>query len=138
MDFCILGRIEVNTGRRTLPLGSVQQRRLLGLLLAHPGDAVSVDRIIEALWRDTNPPAAPERTVQSYVSRLRGVVGDGRVVRRSTGYAFDLSGARLDAVEFEKAVRAARGRPSAEALAALEGALSWWGGEPPPSRASAM
>ena len=130
MDFRILGRVEVSTGRRGLPLGSVQQRRLLGLLLAHPGDPVSVERIIDALWQGTNPPAAPERTIQSYVSRLRGVLGDGRVLRRSVGYAIELSGARLDATEFENAVHAARGRPHAEALALLDGALSWWGGAP--------
>lgn len=130
LRYQILGSVGVLGDLRPISLGGVQQRRLLGLLLSHPGVVVALDQIVEALWSAGDHPSIPERTVQSYVSRIRGVVGDGRLLRRSGGYLIDLAGATLDSQEFVRAVKAAKGRPPAQALAPLADALARWSGPP--------
>ena len=130
MEFRILGSVEALRDRRSVNLGGVQTRRLLGLLLAHSGDVVVPDRIIDALWWSVDPPSSPERTVQSYVSRLRGSLGDGWVTRRAGGYLIEASRSAFDARLFAEAVKSSRGRPPAEKLATLATALEKWRGVP--------
>ena len=130
LSYQILGSVGVSGDHRPISLGGVQQRRLLGLLLSHPGVVVALDQIVEALWSAGDHPSIPERTVQSYVSRIRGVLGHGRLLRRSGGYLIDLAGATLDSQEFVRTVKAAKGRPPAQALAPLADALARWSGPP--------
>jgi DNA-binding SARP family transcriptional activator len=139
MDFRILGPLEVLDDGRAIPLGGSKQRALLALLLLHPNETLSTDRLIDELWGE-RPPANAAKTVQMQISRLRkvlaGEVGDGpagAVVTRDGGYELRLDPERLDAHRFEQLVTQGRSelladRP-ARAASAFEEAISLWRGE---------
>ena len=97
---------------------------------------VSTDRIVEEIWAGDPPPSAV-RTVHSYVSRLRSILGaeGGRdlLVRREPGYVLDVDPACVDAVRFERLVGQGlaaldRGDP-ASAEGDLRAALGIWRGD---------
>jgi DNA-binding SARP family transcriptional activator len=48
--FAILGPIEVAAEDGPVPLGGPKQRALVAFLLLHANEAVSRDRLIDALW----------------------------------------------------------------------------------------
>src|SRR5262245_29154722 len=48
--FRILGRLEATVDGRRVELSSRRQRALLGVLLLHVGDVVSVDALIDSVW----------------------------------------------------------------------------------------
>ena len=64
MDFRLLGPLEVLADGRPLALGGPKQRGVLALLLLHPHEAVSRDRLIEAVWGE-QPPDAAGRSLDS-------------------------------------------------------------------------
>ena len=72
MEFAILGPVEARRDGRTLRLGGHKQRALLAILLLNANNAVSRDRLIEALW-DEQRPAKADHALDTYVSRLRAV-----------------------------------------------------------------
>jgi DNA-binding SARP family transcriptional activator/WD40 repeat protein len=114
-------------------LGAVQQRALLAVLVLHPGEAVSIDRLIDALWGE-RAPATAAKTVQVYVSRLRRALGTDVIVTEGRGYRLAVQPGQIDAGQFE-ALRAegrralAAGDP-ARAREQLSRALALWRGEP--------
>ena len=91
-------------------LGSRKGRTLLKVLALARGAPVSVDRIADVLWGDDQP-SRPADQVGVLVSRLRGVLGAGRIARSDAGYALV-----ADWIDVEEVV--ALGTASAEALAA--------------------
>lgn len=123
MRFSVLGPIEVETAdgeRRTI--GSANQRAILAMLLSRPGTVVATDELIDGLWGDDPPPSAL-KSLRTYVSRLRKVVGD-RLVGHDDGYSLGCTGDELDARTFEEdvgsgryaeALRLWRGRPYGDA-----------------------
>ena len=139
-DVRILGPLEVLEDGRAVPLGGVKQRALLGLLLLHPNETLSTDRLIDELWGE-RPPASAAKAVHARVSRLRralaGDNGSGTadlVVTRERGYELRLEPERLDSNRFERLVADGRselaaGRPE-RAVTALERAHSLWRGAP--------
>src|SRR6056297_2183205 len=52
-----------------------RERQLLILLVSRPGEPVSVDRIVDAMWGES-PPSNPANAVQAAVSRLRRAITD--------------------------------------------------------------
>src|SRR6266487_5838394 len=71
MRFLVLGPLEVaKSAGEPLPIAGSKERTILACLIARAGRVVPVDDLIEELWGD-DPPRAPERTLVSYVSRLR-------------------------------------------------------------------
>lgn len=70
MEFRILGPLEVEVGGRLLPLGGIRQRSLLAMLLLHPNQVVSTDRLCEELWGD-RASAGSVANLQVHVSNLR-------------------------------------------------------------------
>src|SRR5687768_3628640 len=96
LDFCILGPLEVFDDGRAVPLGRVKQRALLGLLLLHPNETLSTDRLIDELWGE-RPPASAANALHARVSRLRralaghnGSASAELVVTRERGYELRL------------------------------------------------
>ncbi len=100
MDFVILGSLEVIEGGRPLPLGGVKQRALLAILLLHANEVVSRDRLIEGIWPGRLP-AGPTQTLDTYVSRLRKLLGPDRILRRADGFALTVAPQELDLNRFE-------------------------------------
>lgn len=140
MDYRILGPLEVAGDGGALPLGGERQRALLGLLLIHANEVVSVDRIIDSLWPEA-PPETAGNVIQVYVSRLRKVLDPERptgvdstvLLTRRPGYLLRVADRDLDAARFERAADEGRraledGAPGV-AAATLRRGLSLWRGD---------
>ncbi|MGW1011522.1 BTAD domain-containing putative transcriptional regulator [Streptomyces termitum] len=129
MRFGVLGPLVVrdDDGEEvTVPEAKV--RALLAMLLAHDGEAVAADRLIEALW-PVRPPARPTGALQARVSQLRAVLGKERVVRRPPGYRLELRPGETDAARFRAlTARAAAAPGPGERAALLTEALELWRG----------
>ena len=126
-------------GGDSLPIAGSKERTVLAFLLARAGRAVSVDDLIEALWGE-RPPRTAEKTVGSYVSRLRRALRSGQspgsshevIVSRGAAYALEPAGHLIDALRFEQLAGDAHrllttGQPT-EADRLLEEALGLWRG----------
>lgn len=120
----VLGPLELGDGS----LGSLNQERLLAVLLACRGRTVAVDVLIDALW-DDDPPRTAIATLRTYVSRLRRSVGDVLMSERG-GYRLAVAPGDVDADRFEELRRIADEGTSHAALAALDAALELWRGDP--------
>ncbi len=128
--FQVLGPFEAHVDGRAVPLGAARQRVLLAALLTNANAVVSTDRLIDIVWGD-EPPTTALSTLQKYVYRLRGSLGD-RILTRPPGYVLRLDGGESDASRFESllaeaAVVAAAGEVD-EAIAAFDAALALWRG----------
>jgi DNA-binding SARP family transcriptional activator len=139
LEFRVLGPVEVVVDGVPARIGSGTQRTLLALLLAHPNEVVSTDRIVEVLWPD-NPPEA-RRKLWFHVSKLRGIFQPGEsddaaggiLLRRPMGYMLRVHADQLDAPRFEALTSRARAvveDDPARAAEALREALALWQGEP--------
>jgi class 3 adenylate cyclase/DNA-binding SARP family transcriptional activator/DNA-binding CsgD family transcriptional regulator len=127
MRFLVLGPLEVRQGQQLVSFGSGRERSLLGVLLLHPNETVSVDRLVDELWGES-PPANPVKLVQGYVSGLRRRLGADRVVTRRPGYLVHIAPSELDSIEFERLVTRARSEPPDGAARRLREALALWRG----------
>ncbi|MEO3973513.1 BTAD domain-containing putative transcriptional regulator [Streptomyces sp. CAU 1734] len=86
LRFGVLGAVRAWRGDEPVPLGTPQQRLVLAVLLLAGGRVVGRERLIRALWED-RPPATAVRTVQTYISQLRRLLGPEAVRREGEGYA---------------------------------------------------
>ncbi|HZX54434.1 MAG TPA: BTAD domain-containing putative transcriptional regulator, partial [Ilumatobacteraceae bacterium] len=109
--------------------GGPQQRRVLALLLQRAGHAVSTDRMVDCLWADGEAPDGADRSVMTYVSRLRTSLGDQVVERAHDGYRLVLNGDTLDANEFEACLLEAESAEPSRAIELYDRALALWRGD---------
>ncbi|MFC8145744.1 BTAD domain-containing putative transcriptional regulator [Streptomyces paradoxus] len=140
MEFKVLGPLEVVSGGRSLPLGGVKQRAVLGLLLLHANQVVATSQLLEALWPEDARPVTARKMVQNAVWGLRALLESGdsegheppRLLTRAPGYILRVDPEQLDAARFERAVAAGRARldahEAAEAAELLGEALGEWRG----------
>jgi WD40 repeat protein/DNA-binding SARP family transcriptional activator len=133
MEFRILGPLEVVRDDESFVLGAAQQRALLAVLVLHRGEAVSTDRLIDALWGE-RAPATAAKTVQVYVSHLRKTLGSELIVTQGRGYRLAVEPGEVDAGRFAALCAEARGAfaegDTAHARELLCSALGLWRGEP--------
>jgi predicted ATPase/class 3 adenylate cyclase len=133
MDFRILGPLEALDGARAVALGGRKRRAVLAVLLLHPNETLSGERLIDELWGET-PPANALKTLQVHVSRLRKTLPADVLVTREHGYQLQVGPDDLDAERFARLVDEGRAEQSAgrpeRALAAFEAALALWRGAP--------
>ncbi|MEV0244095.1 BTAD domain-containing putative transcriptional regulator [Streptomyces sp. NPDC050674] len=140
MEFKVLGPLDVVSGGRSLPLGGVKQRAVLGLLLLHANQVVATSQLLEALWPEDARPVTARKMVQNAVWGLRALLESGdpegheppRLLTRAPGYVLRVDPEQLDATRFERAVAAGRARldagEAAEAAELLGEALAEWRG----------
>jgi YVTN family beta-propeller protein len=121
LEFRILGPLEVVDEGRVLSLGSGRQLALVGLLLLHANEPVSVDRLVDELWGESPPPTAA-KIVRNSVSLLRRELGD-RLVTHPPGYLLRVDPGELDSERLELAVESGD-------LDSLNEALALWRGPP--------
>jgi DNA-binding SARP family transcriptional activator/ABC-type branched-subunit amino acid transport system substrate-binding protein/streptogramin lyase len=134
MRFRLLGPLKIADGDGTVRLAEGRQRSVLVLLLLHRNEAVSSDRLIDALWGEHPPPTAA-KVLQNHVGQLRRALGDrdaSRLQTRGHGYALRVEPGELDLDRFEQLARAgadalSRDEP-ATAAARLREALALWCG----------
>jgi DNA-binding SARP family transcriptional activator len=139
VEFRILGPLEVRRDSRALQLGGTKQRALLAVLLLHPNQVVSADKLIDDLWGE-DPPATAENVLQAYISRLRKVLepneegARGSILQtRKPGYILNVDKDELDLHRFETLADQARnafdGGDANAASTLLREALVLWRGE---------
>jgi DNA-binding SARP family transcriptional activator/DNA-binding beta-propeller fold protein YncE len=116
IEIRLLGPLEALVDNEPIELGPPQQRTLLALLSLHAGTPVRLGAIEEALW-DGEQPRSATKLVQTYISRLRKLLGPDSIQFAPSGYILD-SGSIVDALRFRELVD--RGR--------LDEALALWRG----------
>jgi YVTN family beta-propeller protein len=102
----------------------------LAVLLLEANGPVPKDRLIDGVWGDRPPASAPE-ILDTYISRLRRLLGPNRLDRRPAGYVLRAGPGELDLTVFTELVSAAeRLLPEDPAAAAgtLRQALALWRG----------
>jgi len=136
MKVRFLGPTEVvgDDGRLVgLPRGLA--RSLLGLLALHPGEVLSTDRLVDALW-GALPPATATTALHGYVSTLRKRLEPNRtrgedpriLVTHPPGYVLAIDRDRVDAERFRRLVDEAMGASHHEKAQQLRAALTLWRG----------
>lgn len=129
MEFRVLGSLEVvQADGHTVAFHARRLRALLAILLLHPNETVTVERLVDELW-DEEPPATATKVIQNLVSQLRKELGD-RVETRGQGYRIRVEPGELDLMRFQHLVSEASrcrslGQPEGAATKLAE-ALSLW------------
>ncbi|HAS13624.1 MAG TPA: transcriptional regulator, partial [Acidimicrobiaceae bacterium] len=104
------------------------QRVVLSVLAARAGRDVPTDLLVDALWPEA-PPRTAVSSLRTYVSRLRGLLGDA-LVGTPGGYRLALEEALLDLAHFERLLDDAATSSPARALERIDEALATWRGPP--------
>ena len=104
MQIVVLGPVGIERGGETADVGP-RLRRLLAALTVRHGSVVSSDRLIDIVWEGDPPPSA-DRTLKSYVARLRQALGESgdALTFRQPGYVLHLDRGSIDADVFEAEV----------------------------------
>ena len=134
MEFRILGPLEVVVDGQVAPIGAAKHRTLLACLLLRANRVVSVDELVDRIW-DGDTPHRSKATLQTYVMRLRQVLGDPSVIRTAAdGYLITVDADHLDLLRFTELAAAAQATLASGDLptaAELYGqALALWRGQP--------
>jgi DNA-binding SARP family transcriptional activator len=134
MEFRILGPLEISDGERgDMTVDAPKERAVLGVLLLHPNEPVSSERFIDEVWGE-QPPVTATKTLQTYVSHLRRIVGPDAIETRPPGYVLHIVEDALDAARFRNlatdARRLAGNGAHEEAAARYREALALWRGPP--------
>ena len=132
----VLGPLLVRTDDQVVPIASAKLRVVLGTLVAHNGQPVSLEKLAETVW-DGSPPKAAHETLRNHVKRLRQVLGQSAATRIRTGslgYLVEFGESEVDLLRFTTLCRtgsAATGRADWElASRVLTEALGLWRGTP--------
>ncbi|HKN46059.1 MAG TPA: AfsR/SARP family transcriptional regulator, partial [Propionibacteriaceae bacterium] len=133
MKIALLGPVEVTQSGRRIRLSGPKQLALFAMLALNAGRSVPVDRLVDALWGDSNP-SDGVNALQHQVSRLREAVGREYVSWQGSGYALQVPVDAVDVQRFERLAsegRAVLRRGDGETAATtLRSALDLWRGPP--------
>jgi len=130
IEFRVLGQFEVLVEGRPLELKRRKQRALLALLLLHPGEVVSTDRLIDELWAG-KPPKTAVGSLQNLISDVRKALGRDILQTRQPGYVLDVAPEQVDLRRFERLVaQASHGGDAERRAELLREALGLWRGPP--------
>ena len=131
MRFEVLGPLSVSKNGGAVSLGGRKQRTLLAVLLLRANEAVPRNQLVDALWGERPPPSWAE-SLDSYVYRLRKLIGHDRLAHEAGGYLLHVEPGELDADEFERLVTSsgvmAENGDCDAALRELTVALALWRG----------
>jgi DNA-binding SARP family transcriptional activator/DNA-binding beta-propeller fold protein YncE len=131
LEFRLLGPLEVVVDGARLPLAGERQRALLALLLLHPNEPVSTERVIDELWGGS-PPATAYASLRVAVSKLRRLLGTSHrdvLETLAGGYRLRVEPTQLDSQRFEMLLEEARAEHDPDrAVELLEQALGLWHG----------
>ncbi len=99
-EFRLLGPLEVRRDGQVVPIRAGKHRALLACLLLRANRVVPIAELVEALWGDS-PPARTRGTLQTYVMRLRQVLGEpSSIVTTPLGYRLSVPLDRIDVHRF--------------------------------------
>src|SRR5689334_14419177 len=104
LQFRVLGPLEVLVGGVVVPVNATKQRILLAMLLLSANSLVSADDLVDQLWGQ-DPPRGARATLQTYVQRLRRVIGEAdRIITMTGGYRIRIEPGELDVDRFRELV----------------------------------
>jgi len=129
-EILILGPVEARRNGETIHIGGHHQRAVLAALVLSANHSVRADELAWVVWGD-DPPASAAGTIQSYISRLRHLLGTNAIVNEDHSYMLVAACEQLDACRFERLVHDARARLADDPGAALEAsraAIALWRG----------
>ncbi|MEO3742002.1 BTAD domain-containing putative transcriptional regulator [Plantactinospora sp. B5E13] len=133
--FRVLGPLEVRVPDAVVRVPEGRPRQLLTALLLHANQVVSVDTLLELLWRENEAPPTARKAVQVYVSKLRRLFADvPRVVVHGSrhGYRLEVPADTLDLRRFRDLTARAAAEPAGSDPAAtarlLAEAVGLWRG----------
>ncbi len=131
MQVRLLGPIEVAVDGQVRPVRGLRRKAVLAMLGLHPGQIVSSDRLIDAVWEQEAPTTALN-TLQRQVSYLRDLLGaKDTIVARAPGYRLDLGDEATDVLTAERLIRAAKAAMDPiRTVEHLRAALALWRGRP--------
>src|SRR5580692_1189317 len=112
LEIRVLGPVEIAWDGRPIDIGGVKARALVARLLIDRHIIVSVDRLVDSLWRDNDGMGA-EIAMRSTISRLRKRIReagtpDDVIVTRTPGYLLDVPPEATDAFRLERLVAEGR------------------------------
>jgi predicted ATPase/DNA-binding SARP family transcriptional activator len=111
-------------GGAPVDVGPAKCQAVLAALALSPRAAVPVARLIELVWGD-GPPRTADKTLQSYVVRLRKGLGAGAIVRTGAAYRLEADPDDVDVARFQRRLAAAGADPDG-----VTAALAGWTGVP--------
>ncbi|MDT3442304.1 BTAD domain-containing putative transcriptional regulator [Pseudofrankia sp. BMG5.37] len=98
----LLGGVRAVTGRgEPVAVGPPMCQTLLAALALSAGTAVPVSRLVDLMWGADRPRTA-ERTLHSYITRLRQALGAGTIATVGAAYRLDLPADAVDALRFQR------------------------------------
>jgi DNA-binding SARP family transcriptional activator/tetratricopeptide (TPR) repeat protein len=121
VELRVLGPLAVHVDGSEVTLGGARARALLARLLLARGRAVSLDRLVSALW-DGEPPRTARQQIHKVVSEVRGRLPGLVETVEGVGYRARVDDHWLDANEADELL--SRGDP-----ASIERALALWRGD---------
>ena len=96
----VLGPLQVSGPTGDVALTGRNDRVVLTALAAWPNEALSADRLVDALWGE-RPPRSSSKVLQNVVLRLRKHLGGSLIETRPGGYALRALEVDIDARRFE-------------------------------------
>ena len=132
LRFAALGPLRAWVDGEPVELGPAKQRAVLATLLLAAPDAVTVERLTDAVW-PAGGPRDPLRNLQVYVSSLRRALGNTSIVTVDRAYRLVVPDGHVDVARFESLARTAQDQQRdgrhAEAVESADAALDLWSGE---------
>lgn len=123
----LLGPLEVLVDGQPVAVPPGRLQVLVAMLALAAGRPVSVDRLGLALW-DESPPQNMRRTLHTYLTRLRQLLGADAIQTSAAGYALLVTDEQVDARQFLRVLDLAVDPASERDM--LDRALALWRGSP--------
>jgi predicted ATPase/class 3 adenylate cyclase len=116
----LLGGVSAATdGGKTVDVGPAKCQTVLAVLALSAGSVVPVPRLVELVW-GSEPPRTADKTLQSYVVRLRKGLGPDSIVRIGAAYRLVVDADAVDVTRFRRHLD----------VGDIEAALAEWTGTP--------
>lgn len=131
--FAVLGPMLAHGAGGELRLGAARRRKILAILVARGGNAISAERLVTEVWGDGCDPAAHRNTLYWQINRLRDALGVSEVIGHDgQGYFLRASPSAVDWRRFERLLgqgtAAAQVNDHESASRLLGEALAMWRG----------
>ena len=120
MQIRLLGGVRASDDNGVaVDVGPAKCQAVLATLALRTGSVVSVSRLVEMVWGE-DPPRTAEKTLQSYITRLRKGLGPGSIVREGAAYRLTVNPGAVDVARFQRLLDSGD----------VEAALAEWSGRP--------
>lgn len=104
LSIAVLGPVRVEQSGAEMTISAAKERSLVAALALRPATAITPDELIAALWGD-RPPTTARKTLQTYVSNLRRMLGPEAIRTDPHGYALEIEPDDVDVHRFRAHVR---------------------------------